>query len=176
MPKVKLRFIRPPEREDTYVHGLVEDLGDTIVSDFTYTLPHPFRVEGRVAIRNGDRGLLFECSEGYEIIPVERKGKIVGHYLNINLPFEREPGGYSVKDLFLDIWVWEDGCYSILDEDEFAEACQKNWITTKEREFALNIKDVLVSMLEKGDLPSEPMKIMTSKWLVSLKDSQTSEG
>lgn len=165
MPKVKLRFVRPPAREDTYVHGLVEDLGKMIISDFTYTLPHPFRVEGRIAIRNGDRGLLFECSEGYEIIPVVRKDKIVGHYININLPFEREPGGYSVKDLFLDLWVWGNGSFAVLDEDEFAEACEKRWITEMERQFALKVRDGLVSMIEKGDFPPKEVKAITERWL-----------
>jgi len=176
MSTINLTFVRPSKRTDVFVHRLVEDTGDLIVSDFTFEMSKPFMVNGRSAVVHGDRGLLFEYSDGYEIIAVAHGSKLVGHYLNINLPFERTKDGYMVRDLFLDIWIWKDGNYVILDEDEYAEACENGWISKDEQGFASRIMKRLVAMITSGDFPPEKVSSLSKKWLKTLKGSRSSGG
>jgi predicted RNA-binding protein associated with RNAse of E/G family len=176
MPTINLTFIRPSKRTDIFVHGLIRDTEKLIVSDLTFDMPKPFAVDGRPVIFPGDRGLLFEYAEGYEIIAAVHDLRLTGHYININLPFERTPDGYRVKDLFLDLWVWSDGRYHVLDEDEYAEACEKGWLTKQEQAFALRIKEKAIKMITNGRFPPKKVSVMTTEWLKALKGSLTSEG
>jgi predicted RNA-binding protein associated with RNAse of E/G family len=52
-------------------------------------------------------------------------GKILkGWYCNVCVPLDVSETTFDVRDLLLDVLVYPDGSYSILDEDEFAMACK----------------------------------------------------
>jgi predicted RNA-binding protein associated with RNAse of E/G family len=162
---ITLVIHRPPDRRDTFIHRLIKDTPTLIISEFRFDMKKPFLVDGKVAIIPGDHGLLFEYLRGYEIIAVAHQGILTGYYLNINLPFERVPDGYVIKDLFLDIWVWPDGTYHILDDDEFREACEKGWISEKEKTFALKVLNLLLTRIRKKAFPPGYVVTLSKKWV-----------
>jgi protein associated with RNAse G/E len=48
-------------------------------------------------------------------------GHLKGWYCNVTLPAEFSPGKIAYVDLALDLLVYPDGKYLVLDEDEFSE-------------------------------------------------------
>lgn len=155
MPEISVRITTPGKAERVFRHELVRDDGPqgVIVSRFAYEgLPggvFAVKESGRLkeAIADGDDGILVEYPQGLEIIAVTRGGILRGYYVNINLPYKRTDDGYEAKDLFLDVWVWADGGFTILDEDEFAEAKRLALITEDEARFAYESLSNVVRMI-----------------------------
>ncbi len=74
-------------------------------------------------IKDGYRGFLFDfLDRWYNVLKVYNDEKFVGYYSDIRTLPERIPGGYQATDLVLDLWVWRDGEYTVLDRDEFRDA------------------------------------------------------
>jgi hypothetical protein len=57
--------------------------------------------------------------------------------IDVCLPPQREPEGWSYIDLELDPVRHEDGRIEILDRDEFDVACREGWIESEDAETAL---------------------------------------
>ena len=155
MPRIKVRIVTPGKPDRVFDHELLRDHGPggIIVSSFVYDgLPggvFPVKDAGRFreAFADGDHGLLVEYPQGLEVIAVTRDGRLRGYYVNINLPYRRTEDGYEAKDLFLDVWVWADGGFTILDEDEFTEAKKASLITEDESRFANETLGNVVRMI-----------------------------
>jgi predicted RNA-binding protein associated with RNAse of E/G family len=154
--KVTVRVKRLPDEVDEWEHELLLDTPEMIVSEFIFSgLPKPSELEGRIITENGYRGILFEfVNEWYEIIKIwNHDGDLVGYYCNINEPPVMFDGGYEVIDLFLDLWVYPDLEYFILDEDELLDAYERNWIDIDQKEKAREVLAGLVAMVKSGRFP-----------------------
>jgi len=84
----------------------------------------PFIGEDQVFLGTRYAILYFYTNEPfyfYELYEAEPPHRFEGWYCNINLPPERTPDGYSFVDLDLDVWLYPDLHYEVLDEDEFRE-------------------------------------------------------
>lgn len=153
-----LRMKRPPEEIEEWEHILLLDTPDLIISEFRFSgLEGPTVLEGRTITENGYRCILFEfAKEWYEIMKIWNfEGSLVGYYCNINTPPRRFEGGYEVTDLFLDLWVFPDMEYRVLDEDEFEVAIARRWIDEEEAEKARSVLGHLVEQVEKGEFPQD---------------------
>ena len=89
----------------------------------------PFTRPGNVSI--GTRyGVMYFFPDApfylYEMYKADEPHAFEGWYCNINLPPERTNDGYSFIDLDLDIWLYPDLHYEILDEDEYRENAVKH--------------------------------------------------
>ena len=51
-----------------------------------------------------------------------------GYYCDICSPVKKNTDGYEITDLFLDLWIFPDGKYIILDQDEFDNAVLQRWM------------------------------------------------
>lgn len=60
---------------------------------------------------------------------------------------------YILVDLLVDIKVYPDGRYEILDEEELDEALNKGLITKEQKEEALNKLNALLEIIKKGAFP-----------------------
>lgn len=156
MPKVTVRVKRLPDEVEEWEHELLLDNQEIIVSEFIFSgLPKPSVLEGRIVTENGYRGILFEfINEWFEIIKIwNHDGGFVGYYCNINAPPVTFDGGYEITDLFLDLWVFPDLEYIVLDENELLEAAKKDWIDTTLKEKAQEVLTRLVTMIENREFP-----------------------
>lgn len=156
-----LRLIRLPDEVDEWEHELLLDTPELIISEFRFSgLERPTVLDGKTITENGYRGVLFEfVEEWYEIMKIwNHEGELVGYYCNINTPPERFEGGYEVTDLFLDLWVFPDLTYRVLDEDEFEVALAKGLI---DEESAAKARKVLASLKKRvveGNFPPDMTK------------------
>ena len=72
----------------------------------------------------GDRFLEYYFpGKAYAIWQIEQpNGEIKGWYCNISRPLELKDGVLSFDDLLLDVLVYPDGRYAVLDRDELEQA------------------------------------------------------
>ena len=70
----------------------------------------------------------------YELYLPEPPHLLKSWYCNINALPQRTPDGYSFIDLDLDIWLYPDLTYDILDEDEYRAHSTQYQYTTEMRE------------------------------------------
>jgi len=102
---------------------LLERTPDYLVLDAVWQGPGEPRV-GAVQFNLGDRFLEYYYPERpYAIWQVERPdGGVKGWYCNIGSPLREDGDTLSFDDLLLDVLVYPDGRYEVLDEDEYATA------------------------------------------------------
>ena len=60
---------------------------------------------------------------------------------------------YILVDLLVDIKVYPDGRYEILDEEELDEALNEGLITKEQKKEALNKLNALLEIIKKGEFP-----------------------
>lgn len=67
-------------------------------------------------------------------------GKLSGYYIDalrpVNWSEDQADTPALLVDLFLDLWVWTDGEYEILDMDELQEAVNRHDISAQEAQLA----------------------------------------
>jgi predicted RNA-binding protein associated with RNAse of E/G family len=58
-----------------------------------------------------------------------------------------------IVDLFLDLWIWPHGGYSVLDQDELEEAHSKGWISDAQVQLAESTIQQLIEENARGIFP-----------------------
>ncbi len=82
----------------------------------------------------------------------EPNGEFRNFYCNINLPPTLENGVLEYVDLDIDVVIWPDTSYQILDQDEFELAAAKYDYSREIRSNAESTVEHLVRLIENGDL------------------------
>jgi len=105
---------------------IVQRTPDHIVIDAVWNGPGSPTV-GAIAFEPGDRFIEhYYPGKSYAIWQIEEPtGAIKGWYCNISTPVEETAEGLAFNDLLLDVLVYPDGRFVILDRDEFAAACKE---------------------------------------------------
>jgi predicted RNA-binding protein associated with RNAse of E/G family len=55
--------------------------------------------------------------------------ELLGFYIDLSTPVRKVDGEYYLTDLILDLWIFPDQTYQILDEDEWRQAIQDGLVT-----------------------------------------------
>jgi predicted RNA-binding protein associated with RNAse of E/G family len=153
MKEIELVAIRPGKREQVWINELVYADASLVISMFDFSgLERDFVVNGNTVI---ERRCTAWCADligkTYEIMGVfNAYKKLNGYYININRPIVRDGNRVIVYDLFLDIWVFPDMRFVILDEDEFKDARAKGLLTAEDVHIALDTLKMLTAMIESG--------------------------
>ncbi len=140
-----------------------------IVMELTLDRGEPLVLEGEEVIGDGYRAVWFLAKgEGWDIAAVYRPGAgLTGHYVDVLDPVswsEADPGTLlPIVDLFLDIWIWPDGRYTVLDEDEFTEAVDRGWITDQQRDHARRVLAGLEAEVRAGAFPPAEVREFTKQ-------------
>jgi len=156
MNTIKLRFVRLPNDVNLWTHEFMYQDKEVIVSKFKFEeLKSAFKIKDKAVVENDYTGICYEfLNKGFEIIKVlDLNNKLTGYYCNINRYPKMFDGGYEVVDLFLDVWVFPDLEYVVLDEDELEEAFEKGWIKEEDKKFAEKVLENLIKDLKVKDFP-----------------------
>lgn len=86
----------------------------------------------------------------------DSQGSLIGYYSDIATPIKRFPGGYEMTDLFLDLWVYQNGSYLVLDRDEFDEALRRGILEAPLAERAESELSAVINLVETGRYPPKP--------------------
>ena len=56
-------------------------------------------------------------------------GVLLGFYVDLTTPVRKVDGEYYLTDLILDVWIFPDLTYQVLDEDEWQQAIQAGLVS-----------------------------------------------
>lgn len=100
------------------------------------------------------RGISFTIlEEGWKISKIfDGSGDFLYWYCDI-IEYTYENDTYMITDLLVDLKVYKDGAYEILDLDELEIAYEKKLITFEQKKNAENKLKRLVSIVEAGKFP-----------------------
>jgi predicted RNA-binding protein associated with RNAse of E/G family len=164
--KLHLRYIRLPDRVSEYYDELVFRSEKVMVGRSRITPTHPVAVEGEVVMGHGFEMTYF-CLMGkwFDVCKIRNPlGKRTGYYCDIATPPKLlEDGGIEMTDLFLDLWVFPNLAYRILDEDELRHALQRELVTKELHDKAKKELDKLVKAVEDGQFPPREVKKLEAK-------------
>jgi uncharacterized protein len=158
------QYIRPPGRVSSFTADLIEVGENIIAMELTLRRDRPLRIGGEEVLGDGYRAVWFLFKdEGWDIAAVYRPdGRFTGYYVDVLDPVCWQ--GVDLEtllplvDLFLDLWLAPDGSYEVLDEDEFAEAVEKGWITERQRRHAQGVLTDLKERIREGTFPPEEVR------------------
>ena len=124
---------------------------------FTAVFERQGRDLGYVRFEKGD--VFYEWyyfDRWYNVFQVYSKdGALKGWYCNITHPAKVDGDELTFVDLALDLWVWPDMSYLVLDEDEFDVLAESTY-AADDIEGARAALAELIARTEAGTLPSRP--------------------
>lgn len=88
----------------------------------------------------------------------DREKEFKGYYCDICTPMKNVSDGYEITDFFLDLWVFSDGRYLVLDQDEFNIAVKQGWINQEQMAKAKVELDNLVLKVKSKQFPPSTIK------------------
>lgn len=153
-------LIRPPGRRRSYDSWLLVGAdAETMILSHTIQPSKPFHFRAEPVIAAGYTSVWFLFNgKPWDIGRFYRPdGSFTGFYVDVLEPVRWEDASPNtlqpLMDLFLDLWIAPDGAYQVLDEDEFAEAVERAWITPAQTAHARRVLDDLIAETEAGRFP-----------------------
>lgn len=86
--------------------------------------------------------------------------KFRGFYCDLCSPVKRVSDGFEVTDFFLDLWIYPNGQFLILDREEYEEAVKKEWITVNQQEKVEAELKFITDMIKSNKFPPLKNKIL----------------
>lgn len=157
MANLKVHYRRGPVQVTVYEQELLYDDGKLIVSSAPFRPSASLRAQVPQLEEPEYQVIwLVAPEEWHDLGKVyDLTGKLVGYYCDIIRPIRQTDKGLEVEDLFLDLWVFPDGRYIILDEEEFVEARRQGWFDELTATRASEELARLLAELESGRFPPE---------------------
>jgi uncharacterized protein len=157
LPLIHIHYRRPPDRHEIFRQRLVLDRDDvkvTLARDLVFE--PPIVIHEAVALETGSDAVWFTFPDTWHDIGRFHRadGGFTGIYANVITPclFERVDLWHTT-DLFLDLWIDTEGRVSLLDQDEYAAAVEREWIDSALAERALEEANDLRKRAEAGTWP-----------------------
>ncbi|AAL81750.1 DUF402 domain-containing protein [Pyrococcus furiosus DSM 3638] len=156
MRKIRLVYRRFPNRVIMREDEVIEDFGDVIVakSEFTGMLA-PLRVNGVEVINNGYKMVYFAfIGRDFDVLKIyDPSGNFKGLYVDVLDYTRREGNTVEILDLFLDIFIFPEGEYYLLDEDELEMAFNYGIISREKLLKAYDTAERIIGQIKRGKFP-----------------------
>lgn len=152
-------YVRPPDRRVSIKSQLLEANSDTIIVAHAYSPSRPVTHCGEIVLDVGYWGIWFLFkNRSFDAGRVYRPDRTwMGYYVDVLEPVRWKASDPStlepITDLFLDLWIAPDGKHTVLDEDEFEEAVNLGYLTSKQADHARNVLQELVKATARGEFP-----------------------
>jgi hypothetical protein len=140
MTQASIHLARINKSTRHFSDGFVNDDGrclktHTIISE-QISLPwsEEWQLEGRIPygqmIGSVNKYLFYD--QNFSIMELHSTiGDLLGFYVDITTPVHKVEGEYFLTDLILDLWIFPDLTYLVLDEDEWLQAIQNGSISNE---------------------------------------------
>ena len=159
---IELEYIRPGKGIHVYQNGLVRThaaglkFHDQFAPDAAAELTAMMLHNGWIGPEQRVDSITKYCffGEYFDILLwYDTQGKLIGFYSDIATPLQKTATGYSMTDLFLDLWISPSGELTELDWDEFAEACEQGLLDAQTIEHAQTTMQRIVAEAATGHFP-----------------------
>lgn len=120
----------------------------------------PLVIDNFTLIDNNYLGVWFSSTTKYYDIGAiyTQDKKFKGYYCDLCTPLKRIPEGFESTDLVLDLWIFPNGEYRILDEKEYHQAVKKKWITIDQKKIVETELQRITDMIKLNNFPSKQIK------------------
>jgi protein associated with RNAse G/E len=136
--QAKIHLARVNKSTRHFSDGLVEDDGKRLKTHTLIPEAHSvswseeWQREGRIplgqVISFVNKYLFYD--QFFSIMEVHATtGDLLGFYVDLTTPVRKVDGEYYLTDLILDLWIFPDLTYWVLDEDEWQQAIQGGWVS-----------------------------------------------
>jgi predicted RNA-binding protein associated with RNAse of E/G family len=156
---IQYRYLRPPDRTTTFAARLLEITPDHIVLEHELAAGVSVTVGGQEVMAGGYTATWFLFQgQPFDLARVrDGQGRLTGYYADILEPVQWsgiDPASLlPIVDLFLDLWIFPDGSYRVLDEDEFEQAAAAGVVTAGQVAHARGVLRELQNQLGQGVFP-----------------------
>lgn len=162
--RVRIHYLRPPDREQVFDQQVVLERPDVVVTlAEAIALPEPVRVDGRDVLVPGSDVVWFTFPGAWHDVGRfhDASGRFTGFYANVLTPPRMEPGAWWTTDLFLDVWKGSDGRVALLDEDELEAALDAGHLDAETADRARLEAEGLLTLAETGRWPPDVVREWT---------------
>ena len=164
LSRLTFDFIRPPGRRVSMRSDLLQATNNMIVVATDLAPSKPVEYLGEIVMDAGYRAVWFLFKDQpFDVGRIYRPdGTWTGYYADILEPVRwngADPTTLEpIIDLFLDLWIAQDGKFDVLDEDEFKEAVARGILTKQQTDHAQAVLRGLIEARERGDFPPAVVK------------------
>ena len=160
---MRIRFHRPGKPDQVFIEGFLSDDG-RILRTRTLVPPEYAKswslryvkmglIEDGQLIHAAAKRLFYQ--QPFAILELlDAQEQTLGYYCDVCSPLQREGEGYALTDLFLDVWVWPDGRWRVLDREEFSRAAASGVISESQASLAEDTVTQLETELANGQFPA----------------------
>jgi predicted RNA-binding protein associated with RNAse of E/G family len=170
--RIRIRYLRPPDREQLFEQEVVARLENGCVVTLLEEaeLSRPVEVGGQVVLEPGAPVVWFTYPGAWHDIGRFhlRDGSFTGFYANLLTPVRMEDAEWETTDLFLDLWLGSGGEARLLDLEELVEAERSAWVTPDQAARARAEGDRLLAAAGNGHWPPPEVRAWT---LARVRDS-----
>ena len=174
---VEIHYRRLPDRMEVFEQVVVER-NDEYVVTFLPASParRPAMVDGEVMLETGSPLIWFTYPGLWHDIGRFhlRDGTFTGYYANVLTPVEMEEDRWETTDLFLDVWLPDEGEPMLLDEEELDGAEREGWVTAATARTARAHASRLLAAAREGSWPSADVRAWTLERARSRVDQSSS--
>jgi predicted RNA-binding protein associated with RNAse of E/G family len=153
---VEIHYRRPPGRLQVFRQQVVWDSPEVKVTlARAMVLEQTMRIGGEIALEDGSDVVWFTFPGKWHDIGRFHlaDGTFTGVYANVLTPVDIEGSKWLTTDLYLDVWVANDGSALLLDEDEFDEAVGRELLDTPTAARARKEADTIMAAAAGGAWP-----------------------
>lgn len=163
---VRIHYLRPPDRLETYSQRLLLARDDVYVTFLEHVASRQaLRLDGETILEPGSPIVWFTFPGAWHDVGRfhDVGGRFTGYYADILRPVRflsaRE---WEVTDLFLDVWLGADATTArLLDEDELEQALSRGWIDEDTARTARREAERLLSDAAAGRWPPPVVRAWT---------------
>lgn len=174
---VRIHYRRPPDRLDIFEQAVIEATPRCTVTWMPEAgVRRPVTAGGQVILEPGAPVIWFTFPGLWHDIGRFhlRDGTFTGYYANILTPVEMEEDRWETTDLFLDVWLPDEGEPMLLDEEELDGAEREGWVTSGTARTARAHASRLLAAAREGSWPSADVRAWTLERARSRVDQSSS--
>ncbi len=163
-PRVRIHYLRPPDREQLFEQVVVHEDPEVIVTlAESVSYDPPLVIDGAVALENGSPAVWFTFPGRWHDVGAFHRadGTFTGYYANVLTPPRIEGREWWTTDLFLDVWLSADGARRLLDEEELEAAECAGHVSPGLAARARAEAQELMARAEAGLWPPEVVRVWT---------------
>jgi len=158
--KVTIYYRRLPNNIAQIPAILLYDSEEVIISLNLLSPSKPLIINDVTLLDKDYIGVWFASTQEWHdlgaIYDLEKNFK--GYYCDICTPMKRVSDGFECTDFFLDLWIYPNGQYFILDKEEYHQAVKKKWIAVNQQEKVEAELQCLIDMVKSKRFPPSKMK------------------
>lgn len=163
--EIHLTRIHKPTRH--FTDGFVEDNGHrlkthtVIPAQLVASWSEAWQQDGKIphgqVIGSVNKYMFYD--EHFSIMEIHSTtDQLLGYYVDITTPVRKEAGEYYLDDLILDIWIFPDLTYQVLDEEEWQAAAQSGWLAEDLQRTTLRTLQRIEQEIKSGTFPQAYIK------------------